>query len=135
MNLELAVRFGGTVQLGILTAAALLPQKLDLRGQLAKVDPLLGQLVWVYAAYVVTMIATLGAVSLGLADTLVGGTVLARCVTGFIAMFWGARLMLQFFVFDVKPYLTNRLYALGYHALTVAFLYLAVTFTWVTLQG
>jgi len=135
MNLELAVRFGGVVQLGILSVATLLPHKLDLKTQLRKVDPLLRQLVWVYGAYVVLMIATLGAVSLGLADVLVGGTPLGRAVTGFIAVFWTARLILQFFVFDVKPYLTNRLYALGYHMLTVAFLYLSVTFTWAALHG
>ena len=31
-------------------------------------------------------------------------------------------------MFDVKPYLTSRLYALGYYALTVTFLYLSATF-------
>jgi hypothetical protein len=59
---------------------------------------------------------------------------LARALTGFIALFWRAT-ALQFFVFDVKSYLTNRLYTLGYHALTVTFAYLAATFAWVTLRS
>ncbi|MCE9605145.1 MAG: hypothetical protein K8U03_09625 [Planctomycetia bacterium] len=134
-NLELAVRLGGVLQLGVLTASALVPRKLEWRRQLRPLDPLLRQLVWTYGAFIVLIIAALGALSLGMSETLVGGTPLARCVTGFIAAFWSIRLTLQFFVFDVKPYLTNRLYALGYHSLTVAFLYLAVVFTWVTIRG
>jgi hypothetical protein len=56
-------------------------------------------------------------------------------VTGFIAGFWGLRLALQFCLFDVKPYLTNRFFTIGYHALTVTFAYLAATFAWVALRG
>lgn len=133
MNAELAVRIAGVMQLGLLSAAAVLPGKLEWRKQLDLLSPLVRQLFVVYAIYVVSMIAALGAISLGLADVLVGGTVLARCVASFIALFWTGRLLLQFFVFDTKPYITSRLYALGYHALTVTFIYLSATFVWVAL--
>lgn len=135
MNAEFAVRIAGVMQLGILSAAAVLPGKLEWRKQLGLLSPLVRQLFVVYAVYVVTMIAALGLVSLTMADALVAPSTLARCVTGFIALFWTGRLLLQFFVFDVKPYVTNRWYALGYHALTVTFVYLSATFLWVTFFG
>jgi len=135
MSAEIAVRFAGALQLGILSAAALVPYKLRMREQLRPLAPLMRQLVWVYAGFVVLMITSLGLVSLALADVLGGGGPLARALTGFIALFWGVRLALQFFVFDVKSNLTNRLYTLGYHALTVTFAYLTATFAWVTIRG
>ena len=46
----------------------------------------------------------------------------------FIALFWAARLVVQFFVFDAKPYLKTTLLKAGYHGLTVVFIYIAVIY-------
>jgi predicted DCC family thiol-disulfide oxidoreductase YuxK len=48
-------------------------------------------------------------------------------------VFWpvarcAARLFVQFAVFDPRPFLTNRFYQLGYHALTVAFAFLVFVY-------
>jgi hypothetical protein len=48
----------------------------------------------------------------------------AHSLSVFNAIFWCARLFVQFVVFDPRPFLTNRFYQLGYHALTVAFAFL-----------
>jgi hypothetical protein len=133
MNMETLVRIGGVLQLGVLTAAGLVPTVLDWRRQLASADRLVRQLMWVYAGYVVLMIASLGLLSLLQADALLSGTPLARTVTGFIALFWSIRLAIQLFVFDAEPYLTNRFLRLGHHGLTVTFMYLSIVFTWATL--
>ena len=135
MNAELAVRIAGGMQLGLLSVATILPAKVEWRKQLDTLSPLVRHLFVTYAVYVVGMIAALGAVSLGLADKLVDGSTLARAVTAYIALFWTTRLVLHFFVFDVKPYVTNRWYALGVHALTVTFVYLSATFVWVAWRG
>lgn len=135
MNAELAIRIAGIMQLGLLSVAVVLPAKVEWRKQLATLTPLVRQLFVTYAVYVVGMIAALGAVSLGLADRLVDGSTLARAVTAYIALFWTVRVGLHFFVFDTKPYVTNRLYALGHHALTVTFVYLSATFLWVALRS
>ena len=67
--------------------------------------------------------------SLGLRSELAAGTLLARSLCGvFIGVFWFARLMIQLFLFNPKPYLTTRLLAVGYHGLTVVFIYLAVVY-------
>ena len=47
-----------------------------------------------------------------------------------IAVFWGVRLIVQFFIFDAKPFLTNWFYKVGYHGLTVVFIFLTAVYTW-----
>ena len=46
----------------------------------------------------------------------------------FISLFWAARLIVQFFVFDAKPYLKTTLLKAGYHGLTVVFIYITVIY-------
>jgi hypothetical protein len=129
MNVELLVRLGGVIQLAILSASALVPGVLDWKAELRRLPTLLRQLIWVHGAFIVLVIAGFGIVSVCLAPELIAGTPLARSVCGLVAIFWLARLGIQFFVFDAKPYLGSRLLVLGYHLLTVAFVYLAVVFS------
>lgn len=133
MNLELCLRIAGVLQLGILIASALVPKVLRWRSELSSLDPLARHLIWVHGAYVVLMIVSLGLLCLFEAPALADGTLLARSVTGFIAVFWGGRLAIQFCLFDAKPYLTTRFLRLGYHGLTACFTYLTIVFTLATL--
>jgi len=119
---------GGLLQFGILIASALVPQVLDWRRELRKVPPLMAQLVWVHGVFIVLTIIGFGTLSLADATELANGTLLARSVCGFIAIFWGTRLAVQFFWFTPAEYLTTRFLKFGYHALTVAFMYLTVVY-------
>ena len=128
-QLELLIFLGGILHFGILLASAAVPLVLDWKASLAKLDGLSQQLVWVHGAFIVLVIIGFGLLSLVFADELASGTRLARGVCLFIALFWGARLVVQFFVFDARPYLKNMFLKLGYHALTVVFLYHAVVYS------
>ncbi len=132
-RIELCMRAAGIVQLGILTASFLTPRVLDWRRSLQSLPKLLRELIWVHGAFVVLVIAGFGLLTLLQAPSLAAGTPLARAVCGLIGLFWSARLGVQFFVFDARPFLTNRLLRWGYHGLTVAFAYLSVVFCWAAL--
>lgn len=134
LDLESCVRIGGVLQLGILTASALVPRLLDWRRQLRPLDPLLRQLVWTYGGYVVLMIVGLGSLSLTQAAALTDGTALARSIAGFITVFWSIRLFLQLVLFDSERYLTTRILRWGHHGLTITFIYLVVVFAWATIR-
>ena len=108
---------------------------LDWRSELRKLPPLFAQLVWVHGAFIVVTIIGLGAITLTNAAELASGTLLARSVCGFIALFWGARLAVQFFYFSPQPYLTTLPLKIGYHGLTVVFAYLTVVYAWGTVTG
>ncbi|MEK6323872.1 MAG: hypothetical protein AABN33_19685 [Acidobacteriota bacterium] len=110
----------GVGQLGVLIASSLVPFQLKWKTELAGLSHLHRQMYWVYGGYVVLAIVAFGVISLFNAGELANGTGLARSVCGYIAVFWGVRLALQWF-FDVKEYLSTWWLRLGYYALTVLF--------------
>jgi hypothetical protein len=123
------LQLGGVLHFAILCASALTPRVLDWRGQLAPLPPLLRQLFWVYGGFIVLVIVSFGTLTLLHAATLASGEPLPRTICGVIALFWAARLAVQWFVFDATPFLTNALLQLGYHALTLAFLALTIIYS------
>lgn len=133
MNDETLLRLGGAIQLAILTASALVPGVLEWRSQLAKLPDLSRKLIWVHGGYIVLMIAAMGLLSLCEARALADGSPLARSVCGFVAVFWGLRLLIQLFVFDGRPHLATPSLKLGYHSLTVAFTLLTACYAWLAL--
>jgi hypothetical protein len=119
----------GVMHFAILIASALVPKVLDWRGELRKLPALFAQLVWVHGGFIVLTIIGLGVISVVNAAELASGTLLARTVCGFIALFWGTRLAVQFFYFDATPYLTSLPLRLGYHGLAAVFTCLTVIYT------
>jgi hypothetical protein len=51
-----------------------------------------------------------------------------------IAIFWLARLAVQFFVFDARPFLTTTFLRVGYHGLTLLFVALVFIYGCATLN-
>lgn len=121
---------GGLVQFGIVAAALFVPRVMNWRELLAPIHSFMRRLFWVYAAFIMFMNIGFGTISLLEAETLASGVSLARLVCGFIALYWLARLAVQLFVFDVRALVRNRLVMLGYHTLTIGFIYLAAVYGW-----
>ena len=117
---------GGLLHFVILIASALTPRLLDWRTNLAVLHPFLRRLFWVYGVFIVLVIISFGTLTLTRADELASTTPLARSVCAMIALFWLARLAVQFFVFDARPFLTTTFRRVGYHGLT--FLFSALVF-------
>ena len=120
MNLETCVRLAGVCQLGILTASALVPFRLDWRAELACLSALHRQMYWTYGAYTAGTILAFGLLAAALPGELAAGTPLARGVCGYLALFWGARLCLLG-VFDVREHLVAWWLTAGYWALNLVF--------------
>ena len=112
---------GGVLHFVILVASAMTPRVLDWRGNLAALDPFLRRLFWVYGFFIVLVIVSFGALTLFHAEALASGASLPRAVCAVIAIFWLARLAMQFFVFDARAFLTTTFLRIGYHGLTVLF--------------
>ncbi|HWB09830.1 MAG TPA: hypothetical protein VG826_11410 [Pirellulales bacterium] len=133
MNNETLLYAGGAIQLGILIASALVPGTLNWRKELGQLPRLSRQLIWVHGGYIVLIIAAMGLLSLFEASQLAEGDVLARSICAFVAVFWSARLIIQWALFDARPYLANRMLRLGYHGLTLAFACLTVIYGWLAI--
>jgi hypothetical protein len=124
----------GIGQLGILIASALVPFQLNWKTELAVLSRLHRQMYWIYGAYVVLAIVSFGLICLFNADALASGSGLARAVCGYIAVFWGGRLALQW-VMDVEPHLSTWWLRLGYHMLTILFGSFTLLFGIAALRG
>ena len=128
MRLEQFLLIAGILHLLIPIASALVPSVLDWRSELRSLTKLTRQLVWVHGVFIVLTIVGFGAISIVARRELASGTMLARAVCAFVAVFWLCRLGVQFFVFDARPFLTKAYLKLGYHGLTIVFLILVATY-------
>ena len=131
MNWKLELLWlAGVGHFGILLASVQVPKVFDWKTALSGLPIMLRQLFWVYGVFIVMTIAALGLLTLVNLDALVAGDRAARSIAAFTAVFWGARLVVQAFVFDARRYLTSRWRWLGYHTLTGAFVYFTAVYTW-----
>jgi hypothetical protein len=135
MDLEKAVIIGGVVHLGILSAGLVMTKVLNWREDLKKLDQLSQHVIWTHAGYVWLVILAFGLVSVLCPRELVNQDPLGIAICGFISLFWGIRLIIQFFYFDAKPHLTNSKLKLGFHCLTCCFAYFTIVYGWVVVDG
>ncbi len=63
-----------------------------------------------------------GVISLICAEEFATGGLLARCLCGYVAIFWYIRLVIAVFVFDARPYLRNAFLTVGYYGLSAVFI-------------
>ncbi len=127
------ITLAGIGQLGVLIASALVPFRLNWKAELSCLSRLHRQMYWVYGGYVVLAIVAFGLISLFNAEEMASGSGLARGICGYIAVFWGVRLVLQG-VFDVKEHLTAWWLTAGYHTLTALFVSFTLIFGYAALQ-
>jgi len=131
MNTETLVtllRLGAAIHFAILIASALTPKALDWKTALAPLPPLLRRMFWVYGAFIVLVIIGFGTLTACFAPAIAAGDPLGRSLAALVALFWAARLGVQWFVFDARPWLTRPLYRIGYQLLTVAFIALVAIY-------
>ena len=122
------LQFAAVLQLSILIASALTPRVLDWRTNLAALQPFLRKLFWVYGAFIVLVIIAFATLTFLHADMMATREPVARSLCAFIAIFWAARCVVQFAIFDPRPFLTNWFYRLGYHALSIIFAFLVFVY-------
>jgi hypothetical protein len=126
--MKLLLQLAAAVQSLILIASASTPRVLDWRKNLAVLHPFLRRLFWVYGVFVVMVIIAFAVLTFRHADAMAAREPVARSLCLFIAIFWGARLLVQFAIFDARPFLTNWFYKTGFHALTIIFAFLTFVY-------
>ena len=128
--MKILLQLAGFLQLSILIASALVPRVLDWRRNLAGLNSFLRKLFWVYGTFIVLVIIGFAALTLLHAGAMARGQPVARSLCVLIAIFWAARLFVQIAVFDARPFLNMWFYKVGYHTLTLIFLYLVLIYAW-----
>ena len=132
--MEALILIGGVLHFSVLIASVQVPRILKWREELAKLDPFLRRMFWVYGIFIVLVILGFGTISVSQAEALTSGSALGRWICGFIGVFWGLRLIIQFTVFGRPTFLTSLLHRTGYHLLTLLFLYLTSIYLYTALH-
>ncbi|HUK87595.1 MAG TPA: hypothetical protein VLT85_08020 [Terriglobales bacterium] len=115
----------GAIHAGIVLANFALPAKLRVREGIAPLPRFLRQVFVVHWVYIVLTVALFGALCFLFPRELAGATPLGRFLSGFLALFWGLRMVLQIFYYDAGVRRQNRvldfLYLAGLCALVGIF--------------
>ena len=125
LTLEMMIRIAGLLHFAIFLIAIWVPCVMDWKKLLSSLDPMMRHLLWVYAVFIMFIILGFGALSFIFAGLLASGTGLAKFLCGFIAIFWTGRVIVQLFVFDIRPLVHHWFFKLGFHVLTAIFTYLS----------
>ncbi|HEX5135773.1 MAG TPA: hypothetical protein VFY93_02295 [Planctomycetota bacterium] len=120
----------GLGQLALAAGSLAIPRVLGWREETRKLARLTRQVFWTYAGYIWGTNVLMGALSALAPALLLDGTPLARAVCGYVALYWGARLVIQLFWFD-RSVATTPTLRLADAALTALFLFLTATYGYV----
>ncbi len=128
MSLASVVRLAGLGQLALAAASTAIPYVLRWRKETASLRPLLRQLFWIYAGYILGFHVAFGLLSLLAPGWLLDGSGLAAAVSGFIATYWSVRLVLQFTYLDRSDAPRGRWFSAAEVALVSLFVFLSATY-------
>jgi hypothetical protein len=131
-TLQIAIKLAGVLQLITAAANFFLPTKLHYRENLARVSPIIRQIFIVHSIYIVIVLIGFGLICLLFTHDLCGASALGTFLSGFLALFWGLRTVLQIIYYDDT---VKKEHPIGAWFFAFVFFYLAVVFTAATFFG
>lgn len=135
MNTQLLLLYiAGAGHFGIVIASALVPRALNWKVQLAPLHPFIRTLFWVYGIFIALATVAFGSLTLLHAEQMAAGEPVARSLAAVISLYWAARLLVQWLVFDPRDFITTLWHKLGDHVLTAAFIYLTAVYAWAAID-
>ena len=138
MNTADWIVVAGWGQLAVVVGSLGVPRALNWTGELQQVSPLIRQIFWTYAGYILCTNLAFALVSILGNEELSDGSPLASSVTGFITLYWFARIMIQFFYFDRASAPTGLKYTVGECVLVGLFVFFTAVYavaTWDNLSA
>lgn len=128
MNTADWIAVAGWGQLAVVIGSLGVPRALNWKGELQQVSPLVRQIFWTYAGYILCTNLAFALVSILGSESLADGSSLASGVTGFITVYWFARIMIQFFYFDRASAPQGLKYTVGEIVLVVLFVFFTAVY-------
>ncbi len=128
----LAIRVAGGIHLAIIAANVPLPGKLKVRQHLAPVPNFIRQIFFVHWIYIVFVLGLFSALCLFFSAELAGGSLVGRFLSGYMAVFWLLRIVLQLTYYDRGVRRENPLLDAMYLA---ALIVLSIVFSLAALGG
>ncbi len=127
-DIQTLLFFAGISQIALAIGSLAIPKILNWKQELSNVHPLIKQMFWTYAAYILFINLSFGLISVFAYSYLSDGSVLACAISGFIAIYWISRVAIQFCYFDRQSMPTGWINRLLEGVLVALFLFLSVVY-------
>ncbi len=98
-TIEIGLRVAGLVLCGLVTANFVAAKRWDYAGNLEGADTIVRQIFHVHCAYIVAIISALAVLCIGWPQLLLQDG-MGRALSGFFALFWGSRVIVQMTYYD-----------------------------------
>lgn len=98
--MELGIFWCGIGHIALGIGSLYIPKALNWETHLAVLPPLLKQMFWTYAGYILVINLCFGVISVFGSHELLNQSFLAKAITLFIGIYWLTRVAIQFFYFD-----------------------------------
>ena len=125
-----ALQFAGVILLCIVCANFFAPRKMRWLQNLTRVEPVFRQVFIVHCVFLIGCVLAMAVVCMVFPQRLLSEP-LGEMLLVFMAIFWSARVLVQFFYYDRS---IKRQFPVYNILFSVAFIYLAVTFTVLSLS-
>ncbi len=126
--LNLALWLAALGHFCVLGASFQVPHRLGWKEDLPKLTPFNRKLMYVYGGFTVLTIMAFGVLTFLLHDEMLHGERAATALAVFIAVYWTARLGVDFFYYEHKDWPVGRQFVVGHFLLTALFSALAFTY-------
>jgi hypothetical protein len=123
--LQKCLWIAGLIQVAMVFANVYLPSKLDYRGNISRMAPLVRQIFIAHAAYIAGVVLLFAILTFAFPTDLVSGRGLGRFLAAAMCLFWFCRIPLQLFYYDATVRRENRL---GDVAMTLALVFFVATY-------
>ena len=121
----------GLAHIGLVIGSSALPKLLDWKAAFAHSPLLIKQMFWTYAGYILGINLYFGIISLTLTEELLSGSGLAVATSALIALYWLARLVIQFAYFDKSEVPEGWIYTYGEWAVVALFVLFSAVYSYI----
>jgi len=122
------LRLVGLMMIALVFVNLLVPRRFRWREELAGVSLLNRQIFQVHGMFIVLTLALFAVLLLTSSDALLVPSPLSRAVLAGLTIFWGARMLAQWFVYSPDIWRGNRFRTVMHYVFSVTWIYVTVTF-------
>jgi len=128
MTLELHLRIVGVIMAGLVVANLFVPRRFHWPEELARLSLINRQIFQAHSIFLVLTLGLFSALLLTCADVLVEPTKLARAILAGLTLFWGLRMLMQWFFYSRETWRGNQLYTVMHWGFSATWIYVTGVF-------
>jgi len=128
MTLALHLRLVGVIMAGLVVANLFVPRRFNWTEELGRLSLLNRQIFQAHSIFLILMLGLFSALLLICTDALLEPTTLARAILTGLTIFWGLRMLMQWFFYSPETWRGHRLHTAMHWGFSVTWIYVTAVF-------